>query len=51
MRDGMLVGYVPSIDGPEDWDERQIIDLIAHTDYDQPVAVRRSSAALAEELS
>jgi len=44
MRDGMLVGYVPSIDGSEDWDERQIIDLIAHTDYDQPVAVRRRSA-------
>lgn len=41
MRDGMLVGYVPSIDGSEDWDELRVIDTIANTDYDRPVAVQR----------
>jgi hypothetical protein len=38
MRDGMLVGYVPEIDGSEDFDESQIVDAIARTDYDQPIA-------------
>jgi len=38
MRDGMLVGFVPSIDGSEDYDEQQVIDTIARTDYDQPIA-------------
>jgi len=35
MRDGMLVGYVPQIDGSEDFDEAQTVDAIARTDYDQ----------------
>jgi hypothetical protein len=38
MRDGMLVGYVPQIEGSEDFDEAQSIDAIARTDYDQPSA-------------
>jgi hypothetical protein len=38
MRDGMLVGYVPEIEGSEDFDEAQVVDAIARTDYDQPVA-------------
>ena len=42
MRDGMLVGYVPQIDGSEDFDEGQIIDAIARTDYDQPIARQRT---------
>ena len=42
MRDGMLVGYVPQIDGSEDFDEAQVIDAIARTDYDQPVARQRT---------
>ena len=29
MRDGMLVGYVPQIDGSEDFSEPQIVDAIA----------------------
>jgi hypothetical protein len=33
MRDGILVGYVPQIDGSEDFSEPQIIDAIARTDY------------------
>jgi hypothetical protein len=43
MRDGMLVGYVPQIDGSEDFDEPQVVDAIARTDYDQPVARQRSA--------
>ena len=29
MRDGMLVGYVPQIEGSEDFDEQQVVDAIA----------------------
>jgi hypothetical protein len=43
MRDGMLVGYVPQIEGSEDFDETQVVDAIARTDYDQPVARQRSA--------
>jgi hypothetical protein len=43
MRDGMLVGYVPVIEGSEDYDERQVVDAIASTDYDQPIATRRAT--------
>jgi len=44
MRDGMLVGYVPRIEGSEDFDESSIVDAIARTDYDQPVARQRVGA-------
>jgi hypothetical protein len=44
MRDGMLVGYVPLIEGSEDFDEAQVVDAIARTDYDQPVARQRPVA-------
>lgn len=44
MRDGMLVGFVPMIEGSEDFSEEQIIDAIARTDYDQPVARQRDEA-------
>ena len=42
MRDGMLVGYVPQIEGSEDFSEAQIVDAIARTDYDQPIARQRT---------
>jgi hypothetical protein len=42
MLDGMLVGYVPQIDGSEDFDESQVVDAIARTDYDQPIARQRT---------
>jgi hypothetical protein len=45
MLDGILVGFVPKIDGSEDFDETQVIDAIARTDYDQPVARQRSAAS------
>jgi hypothetical protein len=44
MRDGMLVGFVPSIPGSEDFDESQVIDAIARTDYDRTIATQRASA-------
>jgi hypothetical protein len=44
MQDGMLVGFVPTIEGSEDFDEDQVIDAIARTDYDQPVARQRATA-------
>jgi hypothetical protein len=45
MRDGMLVGFVPVIEGSADFDEAQIIDAIANTDYDQPIAHRTAKPA------
>jgi hypothetical protein len=44
MRNGVLVGFVPVIEGSEDFDEQQTVDAIARTDYDHPVARRRSVA-------
>ena len=44
MLDGDLVGYVPEIEGSEDFDEAQIVDAIARTDYDQPIARQRAAA-------
>ena len=44
MRDGMLVGFVPVIEGSEYFDEAQTIDAIARTDYDKPIARQRASA-------
>ena len=43
MEDGMLVGFVPVIEGSEDFDEQQVIDAILRTDYDKPIATRRES--------
>ena len=45
MRDGMLVGFVPQLEGSEDFDEQQVVEAIAGTDYDLPVARRRSTPA------
>lgn len=42
MRDGMLVGFVPLIEGSEDFNEAQVVDAIARTDYDQPIARQRA---------
>jgi hypothetical protein len=44
MRNGMLVGFVPSIEGSEDFDEAQVVDAIARTDYNAPVARQRATA-------
>jgi hypothetical protein len=50
MLDGMLVGFVPVIDGSEDFDDDQTVDAIMRTDYDKPVATRRSTAPAATPL-
>lgn len=44
MRDGMLVGFVPKIDGSEGFDEAQIVDAIARADYDQPIGRLRTTS-------
>jgi hypothetical protein len=44
MQDGMLVGFVPEIEGSEDFDEYQVVDVIARAEYDQPVARVRTVA-------
>jgi len=48
MRNGVLVGYVPSIEGSDEYDEAQIIDAIVRTDYDKPIATQRRTAPPAE---
>ena len=44
MADGMLVGFVPEIEGSEDFTEAQVVDAIARADYDQPIATLRTTA-------
>ncbi len=44
LLDGDLVGYVPEIEGSDDFDEGQIVDAIARADYDQPVGRERPVA-------
>src|SRR5512139_244661 len=44
MRNGMLVGFVPVIEGSEEFTEEQVIDAIVRTDYDKPIAHQRRDA-------
>jgi hypothetical protein len=44
MRNGILVGFVPSIPGSENFGEAEIIEAIATADYDQPVARSRPAS-------
>jgi hypothetical protein len=41
---GGRVGYVPQIEGSADFSESEVVDAIARTDYDQPVARQRPVA-------
>ena len=43
MRNGMLVGFVPVIEGSGDYTEEQIVEAILRTDYDKPIATRRAT--------
>jgi hypothetical protein len=43
LRDGNLVGFVPVIEDSESFDQAQTIEAIARTDYNAPIATRRSS--------
>ena len=44
MRNGVLVGYVPAIEGSDNYTEEQIVDAIVRTDYDKPIATRLPTA-------
>lgn len=44
MADGMLRGFVPTIEGSEHFTEEQVVDAIWRTDYDAPVGRRRETA-------
>ena len=44
MRNGVLVGSVPAIDGSDDFTEEQVVDAIVRTDYDKPIASQRATA-------
>jgi hypothetical protein len=44
MRNGVLVGFVPVIEGSDDYTEDQIVDAIVRTDYDKPIATQRATA-------
>lgn len=44
LRNGMLVGFMPVIEGSESFDEVAVVEAIAATDYDKPVAKARSSS-------
>jgi hypothetical protein len=44
MRDGMLVGFVPSMPESDNFTEDQVVDAIARTDYDKPIATQRATA-------
>jgi hypothetical protein len=44
MRNGVLVGYVPSIEGSDSFTEEQVVDAIQRTDYDKPIATQRRTA-------
>jgi len=44
MANGMLVGFVPVIEHSEHFDEDQVVDAIARTDYDRPIARQRKTA-------
>jgi hypothetical protein len=44
MQDGDLVGFIPEIEGSEDFTEEQVIDAIARADYDEPVGHERAVA-------
>ncbi|MBU2666436.1 hypothetical protein KOI35_23300 [Actinoplanes bogorensis] len=45
MRNGILVGFVPSIPESENFGDGQIIEAIATADYDRPVGRSRPTAA------
>ena len=44
MADGMLRGFVPTIEGSERFTDEQVVEAIWHTDYDAPIVRRRETA-------
>ena len=43
MRNGVLVGFVPTLPGSEHFDDDAVVEAIRATDYDTPIARRRSA--------
>jgi hypothetical protein len=43
LRNGQLVGFVPVIEGSENFTLEETVEAIWHTDYDKPIAVRRTT--------
>ncbi|HEU4348097.1 MAG TPA: hypothetical protein VFR35_09940 [Actinoplanes sp.] len=44
MRNGILVGFVPSIPGSENFGDAEIVEAIAAADYDRPVGRSRPAS-------
>ncbi len=44
LQDGDLVGFIPEIEGSEDFTEEQVVDAIARADYDEPIGHERAKA-------
>jgi hypothetical protein len=49
LKDGNLVGFVPVIEGSEDFDEEQTVEAILRTDYEKPIGTLRPSAPPPQE--
>jgi hypothetical protein len=47
LRDGVLVGFVPTIPDTDDLDAQGVADLIAAADYDAPVVTQPRTTAAA----
>lgn len=45
LRDGVLVGFVPTVPGSSGLSEDEVVDVIARADYDAPVGRVRSEPA------
>ena len=43
LANGVLVGFVPQLSDSEAFSEQQLVDAIAATDYDRPVAAVRDT--------
>jgi hypothetical protein len=44
LQDGDLVGFIPEIEGSENFTEEQVVDAIARADYDEPEGHERDQA-------
>ena len=44
MLDGDLVGFIPEIPGSSDFDDAQVADAIARSDFDDPIGHERAEA-------
>jgi hypothetical protein len=52
LRNGVLVGFVPVVEGSEDLDEAGVVDAIARADYDAPIGrVRKEPVPTGPPLS